>query len=392
MSDKPQFEHPSDTQPRRSRAFPRARLPCPPVAHASVPGFENIRLCTDSAEAGLVSAADHLSMPRSAWASGRYDILALSGGAAGGAYGAGAIAGWSETGTRPAFALVTGVSTGALIAPLAFLGPQWDHKLKEAYTGGYAQSLLSPRRVAAPFSGGLISSRSLDELIAPFIDAELIEAVATEHARGRRLLVSTTDLDRQEPSVWDMGAIASHGGEAALNLFRDVLVASASLPGIFAPRRIRVEHEGQFYEEMHVDGGVASPLFLMPTALMQWQNIGRRLRGGRVHVLINTVLDPDPITTSPNIAAVMTRSFEAMLRFSYRQALTTATTLCASRGIPLNVASIPPSTERGHAMNFETAAMERLFEAGRERARSGHLWSTAVTPSGLGRWKDHLLK
>lgn len=388
MSDTPS----SDPAARRSRPFVRGRLECPPVANAGVPGFKNIRLCTDSAEAGLVSAADHLSLPRSGWASGRYDILALSGGAADGAYGAGAITGWSETGTRPEFALVTGVSTGALIAPLAFLGPQWDHKLKEAYTGGHAQSLLSPRRVAAPFSGGLISSRSLDELIAPFIDAELIKAVAAEHARGRRLLVTTTDLDRQEPSVWDMGAIASHGGEAALNLFRDVLVASASLPGIFSPRRIITEHEGQRYEEMHVDGGVASPLFLMPTALMQWQNLGRRLKGGRVHVLINTVLDPDPRTTPPNIAAVLTRSFEAMLRFSYRQALSTAITLCAARGIPLKLASIPPSAERGHAMNFETAAMARLFEAGRQRASSGELWTTAVAPTGFERWKDSLLK
>lgn len=383
MSDLPQ-----PAQPLRSRLG--RRLPCAPVAHAQVKGFTDIRLTVSAAETSLALAADRLSLPRSAWTSERFDILALSGGAAGGAYGAGAMTGWTETGTRPEFALVTGVSTGALMAPLAFLGPQWDAKLKDAYTGGHAKQLLSPRRIAPMFSGGLLKSEALHSLIEPFIDIELIDAVAEQHARGRRLLVATTDIDHQVCCIWDMGAIASHGGKKALNLFREVLVSSASLPGIFSPHLITTEYEGRTYEEMHVDGGVSAPLFIMPEGLLRWNKLGKRLKGGRVHVIVNTTLDPEPRPVPPNLPAVMTRSFEAMLRFSYRQSLITATTLCAAQGIPLKTASIPADLSASNLLNFETAAMAALFEAGRSRALSGELWSTDVPNTGLERLAEAL--
>lgn len=375
---------PAAPRPKRGR-----RLPCAPVADAEVKGFKDIRLTVSAAETSLALAADRLSLPRSGWTSGRFDILALSGGAAGGAYGAGALTGWTETGTRPEFALVTGVSTGALIAPLAFLGPSWDEKLKDAYTGGHAKQLLSPRRMAM-FSGGLLKAEALHSLIEPFVDAELIAAVAAQHARGRRLLVATTDLDHQACCIWDMGAIASHGGEQALKLFREVLVASASLPGIFSPHRITTEYEGCLYEEMHVDGGVSAPLFIMPEGLLRWNKLGKRLKGGRVHVIVNTMLDPQPRAVAPNLPAVMMRSFEAMLRFSYRQSLITATTLCAAQGIPLKTASIPNEAQTSNILNFETAAMEALFNEGRQRAVSGQLWSTEVPTTGLERLAEAL--
>jgi len=383
MSDLPQPSQPART--RRGR-----RLPCAPVAHAEVKGFKDIRLTVSAAEASLATAADRLSLPRSGWTSGRFDILALSGGAAGGAYGAGAMTGWTETGTRPEFALVTGVSTGALIAPLAFLGPQWDAKLKDAYTGGHARQLLSPRRLAPMFSGGLLKSDALHSLIEPFVDADLIAAIAEQHARGRRLLVATTDLDHQACCIWDMGAIASHGGDKALNLFREVLVASPSLPGIFSPHRITTEYDGCTFEEMHVDGGVSAPLFIMPDGLLRWNKLGRRLKGGRVHVIVNTMLDPQPRPVAPNLPAVTTRSFEAMLRFSYRQSLITATTLCAAQGIPLKTASIPNEIRASNLLNFDTAAMEALFNEGRKRAISGELWSTEVPTTGLERLAEAL--
>ncbi|WP_292051594.1 MULTISPECIES: patatin-like phospholipase family protein [unclassified Brevundimonas] len=383
MSDLPQ-----PAQPVRSRRG--RRLPCAPVAHAEVKGFKDIRLTVSAAENSLAMAADRLSLPRSGWTSGRFDILALSGGAAGGAYGAGAMTGWTESGTRPEFALVTGVSTGALIAPLAFLGPAWDGKLKDAYTGGHARQLLSPRRMAPMFSGGLLKSDALHSLIEPFVDMKLIEAVAQEHARGRRLLVATTDLDHQACCIWDMGAIASHGGDGALKLFREVLVASASLPGIFSPHRITTEYDGCIYEEMHVDGGVSAPLFIIPDGLLRWNKLGKRLKGGRVHVIVNTMLDPEPRPVAPNLPAVMTRSFEAMLRFSYRQSLITATTLCAAQGIPLKTAAIPNAVRANNLLNFDTAAMEALFNEGRKRALSGELWSTEVPATGLERLAEAL--
>lgn len=354
------------------------RLPCPPHSHTSICGFEDVRLTLSNDEDLLKQLADHLSLPKAWDDNTHFDILALSGGASGGAYGAGAMVGWTQTGTRPQFELVTGVSTGALIAPLAFLGPDWDDKLRDAYTGGHASQLLSPRRVAPLFSGGLLKSLALESLIAPFIDEELIVAVASEHARGRRLLVATTDLDHQTTCIWDMGAIASRGGPKALELFRQVLVASASLPGIFSPQRIQTQHEGEACEEMHVDGGVSAPLFILPETLLQWDKLGERLKGGRVYVIVNTVLDATPRATAPNVAAVMTRSFEAMLRFSYRQSLNIATALCAARGIPLETAAIPSDIRQTNLLSFDKGVMEALFKEGHQRAVSGTLWSTAV--------------
>jgi hypothetical protein len=153
----------------------------------------------------------------------------------------------------------------------------------------------------------------------------MVEAMAREHAKGRRLLIATTNLDSQKATIWDMGAIATRGGEEAVQLFRDVLVASATLPGLFPPKLIDVEApdgEGGMarYQEMHADGGIAAPLFLMPDALLRWRELGQRLRRGRVYVIFNTVLDPSPRTTPPGVTSIMGRSFETMLRFSYRQA------------------------------------------------------------------------
>ncbi|MEG1452864.1 patatin-like phospholipase family protein [Brevundimonas sp.] len=382
-------KHPASTPSSPPRS-PRGRKPYPPASNAAVKGFSDIRLCPATAETALQAAADRLSLPRSNWTSERFDMLALSGGAAGGAFGAGALCGWSQSGTRPQFAFVTGVSTGALIAPLAFLGRDWDDKLRDAYTGGHARSLLDPRRLAPVLSGGLLRGEALEALITPFVDHDLIKAIAREHARGRRLLVATTDLDSQSACIWDMGAIATHGGDAALKLFRDILIASASLPVVFAPRLIDVEIDGQTYQEMHVDGGLASPLFLMPETMMRWQKLGRRLKGGRVHVIVNTVLDPAPRTTAPNMATITVRSFEAMLRFSYRQALNTAVTFCAARGLPLRIASIPCLPEGTNLMNFDTPAMQSLFETGQSMALDGSLWTTAVPSQGFERIRDAL--
>lgn len=372
-------------QPKWSLGSLSRRRPCAPVANAPVCGFDNVRLSVSASDDSLVAIADHLSLPV-ARRGKPYEILAISGGAAGGAFGAGALTGWTRTGQRPDFSLVTGVSTGALIAPLAFLGAAWDEKLKDAYTGGHASQLLNPRRVAPMFSGGLLKSEALETLIAPFVDQTLITAVAAEHQKGRRLLVATTDLDHQSASVWDMGAIACHGGDKALNLFRDVLVASASLPGLFSPRRISTQLGGTVYEEMHVDGGVAAPLFILPDSLLQWDRLGHRLKDGRVHVIVNTMLEAEPKPTQPTLPAVMSRSFETMLRFSYRQSLMTAATLCAAQGIPLQTADIPYAGNQANLLNFDQPSMEALYQMGHQRALSGQLWTTAVPERKRARW------
>ncbi|WP_339930285.1 patatin-like phospholipase family protein [uncultured Brevundimonas sp.] len=366
---------------------PRSLASPPPAVRGEPVGFTGVRLSTSQAHEALTRAADRIAPPRRPWARDPINILAVSGGAAGGAFGAGLLVGLTRVGRRPAFAVVTGISTGALIAPFAFLGPDWDDRLADAFTGGLAQRRLSLFGLLPGRRAGLYPVAALDGLIEPFIDADLLKAVAEAHAAGRRLFVGTTDLDRQQASIWDMGAIASQGqvegkGEAALALFRTVLAASSSLPGLFPPRLIACESDGEIYHEMHVDGGVATPLFVLPDALLRWKQVGRRLRGGRVYIIVNMVLAPAPQSTPDKAAAVAIRSFDTMLRFSYRQAISAAAAFCAGAGLPLDVASVPARSTIGNGLSFDTATMRATFDDAVESAADPDVW-VAATPSPL---------
>jgi predicted acylesterase/phospholipase RssA len=192
------------------------------------------------------------------------NILALSGGGADGAFGAGALVGLSRSTLRPQFAVVTGVSTGALIAPYAFLGPEWDGQLTEVFTSGRAQHLLHSRGLGVLFGSSVYSGTPLRQLVDRYATDELIQAVAREALTGRLLLVATTDVSTGEPVIWDLGSIAMNGGDGARALFRDVLVASASVPGLFPPVIIRVQEQQALYEEVHVGGTIAVPFFVPP--------------------------------------------------------------------------------------------------------------------------------
>lgn len=162
-------------------------------------------------------------------------------------------------------------------------------------------------------------------------------------------------------------------------MFRLVLAASASLPGLFPPRLIRCESDGELFDELHVDGGVTTPLFILPEAMLRWRRVGRRMRSGSVYALINTIIDPAPRATSVTLPAVLMRSFDTMLRMSYRQALNVATSFCVGNNIALNVAAIRDS-QAGHAngamLDFNTASMRANFEAGRAAARSDGFWTS----------------
>lgn len=360
------------------------RLTAPPGdIQVEAVDFPGVRLTVDQADQALNAVADRLAPTRSLLGRDEFNILALSGGAAGGAFGAGVLVGLSKADKRPEFAIVTGVSTGALIAPMAFLGPAWDERLTDAYVGGHAAELLSLKGFSGGLGPSLFKGEGLDALVAPFIDEILINAVAREHARGRRLLIATTNLDSQKATIWDMGAIAAQGGDAAVQLFRKVLVASATVPGLFPPKLFDVEAGTETYQEMHVDGGVAAPLFLMPEALLHWRNLGARLRRGRVYVIVNTVLEPSPRSTPPGVASIMGRSFETMLRFSYRQALSLASGFCARHNLPLSVASIPSSFDHFNMLKFDTATMRQIFDVGAGLALGEALWSSpSAEPTG----------
>jgi hypothetical protein len=328
----------------------------------------------------LQALADQIES-RLSRADGQESILALSGGGANGAYGAGVIVGWTERGDRPAFNVVTGVSTGALAAPFAFLGPEWDDELREAYVGGGTTGLLSARTFAAFAAPSLFSSRVLRDLVDRNVTPELLRQIAVEHAKGRRLLVATTDLDTQETVIWDMGVLATQGDEDALKLFRDVLVASASIPGIFPPVLIAgVTGNGQVVADMHVDGGVNTPFLAIPEDLLLWTNPSRHRADSALYVVVNGQLGRNTGVTPGRIDGILSRTYDSMSKASLRVSLAATAAFGARNGMKVEVSAIPDNVTVS-SLKFDTASMQALFELGRTRSAGGQAW-VPVTPSG----------
>ena len=307
---------------------------------------------------------------------GPQTYLALSGGGADGAYGAGVLNGWSEAGTRPAFTIVSGVSTGALIAPFAFLGSRYDATLREFYTSGVAESLLdAPNPVKGIFGAGFFGNSQLRELVAKYIDQDLVAAIAAEYAKGRMLFVVTTNLDAQRSAIWDMGRIASLGTAESLQLFRDVVTASASLPVVFPPMLVNAEAKGQRFQEMHVDGGVMAPVLTLPEAYLL-RNAAMGDRGHvQLYILINNKVEPEFQLIQNKTIDIASRASSTMVKTQTRSILYSTYAFATRKNFDFNLTYIeedqPPSPSTG----FDTAYMRRLFDYGYERARSNRLWS-----------------
>src|SRR5206468_1031413 len=214
---------------------------------ARIPGISDARIWADdpTALARTAPFSEGQHKPTS------IDVLALSGGGAEGAFGAGLLVGWTEAGNRPEFSIISGTSSGALIAPFAFLGASHDPTLRELFTSGIAERLLRVDGLNAIFGSGVFKTEPLKLLVAHYIDENLLNLVAAQHRRGRRLFIVTTNIDAQRTAVWNMGAIAASDYSGRLQLFRDILVASASAPGLFAPAYIEVQAGNTLFQEMH---------------------------------------------------------------------------------------------------------------------------------------------
>jgi hypothetical protein len=303
------------------------------------------------------------------------DILALSGGGANGAYGAGLLVGWSETGQRPRFEVVTGVSTGALTAPFAFLGQEWDPALREAYTSGQTDNLIGLRSFAAAFNPSIFSSKKLVDLVDGYVTPELMQAVAREHDSGRRLLVATTNLDTQETVIWDMGKIAQRGDDDARELFKQVLVASASIPGVFPPVLLPgLSPEGELILEMHVDGGVNIPYLAVPESLMLWTS-PRLAEGGSgaLYVVVNGQTGRNTGTTRGSLKGILGRTYDSMSKSSLRSHLAVTAGFARRNRLELSFTAIPDNVQAS-ALSFDQESMTALFELARQRGRDGSAW------------------
>ncbi len=305
------------------------------------------------------------------------NFLAISGGGENGAFGAGLLVGWTAAGTRPEFKLVTGISTGALTAPFAFLGPAYDHQLKAVYTTIGEKDVLKKRgQFAALFSDALADNAPLRRLIAKYVTQDMLKAIAAEHAKGRLLLIGTTNLDARRPVVWNIGKIAATGRPEALELIHDILVASAAIPAAFPPTMIDVTVNGTPYQEMHVDGGASAQVFVYPTRL-HLAEVARKARVSRerrVYVIRNSRLDPDWADTERRTLSIAERAISSLIQTQGVGDLYRIYATAERDGVDFNLAFIPESFDMPLPEPFEQRYMNALFNLGYELARAGFPW------------------
>ena len=309
-----------------------------------------------------------------------HNYLAISGGGANGAFGAGLLVGWTATGERPEFSMVTGVSTGALTAPFAFLGPEYDDEMKEVYTSTTTRDIATKRNVLdAVFSDSITDTAPLQKLIAKYIDAEKIDAIAREHKRGRRLFVGTVNLDAARSVIWNIGAIAASDYPQKIKLIHELLRASAAIPVAFPPVFIHVEAEGKQYDEMHVDGGTGSQVFVYPAAA-DWQLITRKLKvHGRpqVYVIRNSFLEPDYQGMKRNVLPIASRTIDSLIRTQGVGDLYQIYALCRRDGNDFNLAYIPSDFTDEPTEGFDPVYMKKLLDRGYQMALKGYPWEKA---------------
>jgi len=305
------------------------------------------------------------------------NILALSGGGADGAFGAGALVGLTHSASRPQFSVVTGVSAGALIAPYAFLGPDWDDQPAEIYTSGRAEHLLQSRGLGALFGSSVYSGSPLKDLVDKYATDTLIQAVAHEAATGRLLLVATTDVESGEPVMWDLGSIAMNGGAEARELFRDVLVASASVPGLFPPVVIRVQEQEVLLEEVHVDGTTTVPFFVPLAFVEPARDAIDPSAVATVYVIVDGRLSEQPVAIRLRTKSILSRSVSAGLNHMLRTTLELTASNVEHQGAKLRYAAIPVAYPQLDPFDFRTSTMRSLFHYGYECAQAGRLWTSA---------------
>ncbi|MBS7811017.1 patatin-like phospholipase family protein [Roseococcus pinisoli] len=308
------------------------------------------------------------------------DLLAVSGGGEDGAFGAGLLNGWTLEGSRPIFSLVTGVSTGALTAPFAFIGPSADAPLKNVYTGVTLADIATHRGMAAAlFDDAMSDTRPLFGTISRELGDNLLLAIAQGYREGRLLLIGTTNLDTQLPVVWNIGAIANSGDPRAPNLIRRILLASAAIPGVFPPVLFDVEADGQKYQELHVDGGAVAQAFLYPAAVAEQRRANIRARRPvppiRAWLIRNARMDAGWASTNRRTLSIAQRAIATMTAMSgYNDAV--RIWLNAERdGVEFRMAYIGSDFAIEYDKPFDQTYMTPLFNYGFERARAGYPWS-----------------
>ena len=313
------------------------------------------------------------------------DGLAISGGGSYGAFAAGVLCGWTDSGTRPVFRTVTGVSVGAIIAPFAFLGFGYDERLEDMAKSATTDNLYRVRWWTEALTGDSVADTApLRRFVQRYFDDEVLHAIAVEHHKGRRLLIATTNLDANRPVIWDLGAVAASGSPRALDLFRDVIMASAAVPVLFPPVYIDVECDGIVYDEMHVDGGVTSQVLLYGSAVSRHDVVRESLPNApsaTYYVIRNGKFSTEWAPVRPRVLDIASRSISRIIQAQGVGDLWQVYAACRRDGLEFRLAFIPDEVAVPTDPEFDTVVVADLFERGRTLAREGYPWRTE--PPGL---------
>jgi hypothetical protein len=368
------------------------RVPEALVLAADVSGYENIRFYSSDLDSLRDFALDRVAEIRRAHPgvdfrgrSVELNYLSLSGGGSDGAYGAGLLNGWTASGTRPKFDVVTGISTGSLIAPFAFLGPEYDPVLKEAYTTVTTADIADIHAVPAlvGLTPSLSSNDRFKSLIARFLTPEVFAAIAREREKGRHLLIGTTNLDAQQAVIWDLTEIAKSGRPDSLDLARNIVMASASIPGLFPPVRIKVTVDGKVYDELHVDGGVTRQVFLFPPG--SDPRIVDRALGWRAHrhayVIRDGRISGEYDAVDDALLPVASRSITTLIKSQGLADLYRIALVCKTHDADFNLAYIPLGFKGSSKEMFDRAYMTSLYDFAFDEGANGYHWHKA--PPGL---------
>jgi hypothetical protein len=309
-----------------------------------------------------------------------HHYLAISGGGQNGAYGAGFLNGWTASGKRPEFTLVTGISTGALIAPFAFLGPEYDDKIKEFYTEFDSADLIEQRNFTKILSNAsVIDNSKLRAKVEQYVTQEMMEKIAVEYKKGRILDIGTTNLDTNRPVVWSIGRIATSGAPNSLELIHDIIVASTSIGGAFPPVIIGVEANGASYDEMHIDGGTAQQVFVYPLGL-DFEAVRKRLNmtdDPKIYILRNALLTPKYEAVKYSIFQVLERSFDSLVRNQGIGDIDRIYLESKRDGLDFHLSYIPKSFNEKSDEFFDGDYMNKLYQVGYEIGLKGGEWADA---------------
>lgn len=364
-------------------SLPRNPVPVDRIHEADLIGIKDTRTCNglnigmfadDLAASINQESIDNPDANQEA--SSSYDLLTISGGGANGAFGAGFMCGWTHAGTKPDFKVVTGISTGAVIATLSFVGPEYDRVIKKIYTGINTQDVYHRRSgISWLWNDSFLETGPLKRLIERFADQNLLKAVAKVHNKGKRLYVGTSNLDTQQLVVWNMGKLANSGHPDALDIFHKILLASLSMPCVFPPVYIDVEVDGEFYDEMHVDGGMVTDAlicdFMLRIPAVE-KNSSKHAKN--IYIIRNDKLKPYPEQVARNLPKIARRALSTLSKMHSNDHLLCLYAMSQTNDFNFNYIGVPEEYDLPNKLNFDQKLMNKLFDFGFELAQSESNW------------------